>query len=271
MKAKIKAFLIARRITVNFVYFLGNLLGANNKTVSVLCYHNFSPKSYPYGVGLKNFAKQMERISKHSRSVSLSETVSLTIGKNLAGPAVSITFDDGYADVIRALPIIKKYKIPATIFVLADPKNADRKELNHNGKLLSWKQIKKLQKEGWTIGCHSATHADFAELSLHQIKKEVIDAKKSIEQEIGVKVQYFAYPKGALNNKIIKAVKEAGYKAAFGVWPSTVKKESSKWNIPRIVIDKTHTLAEFPAIYSPSVLLLRRVLNPFWRLFPLLI
>lgn len=254
-----------RRVFLNYLYHASRLFGLDKKTISILCYHSISAKPDIYSINLKTFEKQIEKIARHAKFVSLSDILKYLNGKNLVGPAVAITFDDGYADVIKALPIIKKYKIPATIFVLADPKNADRKELNHNGKLLSWKQIKKLQKEGWTIGCHSATHADFSSLTDGQLEKEVVIAKKSLEKKLSLGINHFAYPKGFYDKRIISAVKNAGFKAAFAVDPINVTAATNRWSIPRIVIDCSYKPSDFPAIYSTAAILTRKIQLIFGR------
>jgi len=40
---------------------------------------------------------------------------------------------------------------------------------------------------------------------------------KELEKNLGFRIDYFAYPKGIYNKKIIDAVKKAGYKGAFAV------------------------------------------------------
>ncbi|MBI2621970.1 MAG: polysaccharide deacetylase family protein [Candidatus Levybacteria bacterium] len=269
MKLKRNTFLFIRSLIVNFDYILGSLLGINKDYLSILCFHSISDGGNRYSIGLTDFKRELKTISQNANFVNIDEAIEVIGGQRVEKPSVVLTFDDGYKDALKVVPLIKEYQIPAVIFILSDRKNANRKELDNKTKLLSTEEIKQLVKEGWTIGCHSATHADFTSLSPSQIKKEIIDSKKSIEKEIGIKIKYFAYPKGVLSDEIIKAVKKAGYIAAFGVWPGNVERGSNKWNIPRIVIDASHSLVDFPAIYSPSVLFLRRITDPLkiWDLF----
>jgi len=62
---------------------------------------------------------------------------------------ISITFDDGYRDnYTYAFPILKKYGLPATVFII----------VNEVGRLdrLSWDEIKEMQDSGIiTFGSHT--------------------------------------------------------------------------------------------------------------------
>lgn len=75
----------------------------------------------------------------------------------------------------------------------------------------TWKQIKEIQKVcHCEIGYHSFSHKDLTTLGDEELKKEV----KPIESEM----KSFAYPYGRFNNKVIQAVKDAGYERAFSVF-----------------------------------------------------
>ena len=65
------------------------------------------------------FERQMRYLAAHHSVVSLNEVVdAIERGTSLAKRAVLITFDDGYRDFTQyAWPILKKYRLPATIFV----------------------------------------------------------------------------------------------------------------------------------------------------------
>ena len=101
---------------------------------------------------------------------------------------------------------------------------------------------------GWTIGCHSATHPDF--LRGVGTEKEIRDAKKTLEKELGCEIKYFAYPKGVYNDKVLKAVKLAGFSGAFTTHWASLSKQTDLFRIPRIGVDRTHTIAQFSAFFT---------------------
>ncbi|MFM7437544.1 MAG: polysaccharide deacetylase family protein [Snowella sp.] len=66
-----------------------------------------------------HFAEQLEVLQKYANPISLKQLVSFHRAGNIPERTVVVTFDDGYADNLHyAKPILEKYQIPATIFVI---------------------------------------------------------------------------------------------------------------------------------------------------------
>jgi peptidoglycan/xylan/chitin deacetylase (PgdA/CDA1 family) len=241
----------------------------NKNTVSVLCFHSISDNPDRYSINLETFEHQIKKIANNARFVKLNDVVESLKDKKLKTPCVAITLDDGFADVTKILPLTKKYQIPITLFVLSEPQNANQKEIQNNQRFLNTQELKELISHGWTIGCHSKTHADFSTLNEENLKNEISAAKNTLEKNLGIPIKYFAYPKGVFNDKIINIVKEAGYEAAFVVSPNNIETTTNKWKIPRVVIDRTHSSQEFPALYSKTTFFLRKITQPLrlWNIF----
>lgn len=94
--------------------------------LSILTYHrigddnDFVSRTMGAGVPLRDFARQMEFLAKHCHVVTLGDALRLAAAGE-KGPLVVVTFDDGYRDNhTHAWPVLKEYKIPATIFLVAD-------------------------------------------------------------------------------------------------------------------------------------------------------
>ena len=65
-----------------------------------------------------SFESQLKMLSQIAYPLRLQDLVASIQEKRIPENGVVITFDDGYADVLyNALPLLEKYKIPATIFV----------------------------------------------------------------------------------------------------------------------------------------------------------
>lgn len=259
-------FLRTKRLALNAIYRLSKFAGLARNTLSVLCYHGIEERGKFYSVTLQEFEKQIEKIRKTARFISMDDVLRVLDGRVIREPELCLTIDDGYTNVMKILPITKKYKIPVAIFVLSNPKNANRNELDHNGRLLTFREVKYLHFQGWTIGCHSATHANFKRLTKKQLEEEIVGSKKMLEEKLGFRIDYFAYPKGIYNKQIIDAVKKAGYKAAFAAGFGCITSASNKWKLPRNIIDSTHTAFDFPAVYSPTIFLIRGLVDRL-RLF----
>jgi peptidoglycan/xylan/chitin deacetylase (PgdA/CDA1 family) len=84
-------------------------------------YHRITDIVDEQGVNRDVFEQQMDYIRTNMNPVSLSEIAEcLSLGKPIPPKAVAITFDDGYEDnYTNAYPVLKKYEIPATIFLTA--------------------------------------------------------------------------------------------------------------------------------------------------------
>jgi peptidoglycan/xylan/chitin deacetylase (PgdA/CDA1 family) len=66
------------------------------------------------------FEGQMRYLKNHYRVLSLAEACRELESPASAAPAVVVTFDDGYRDLyLQAFPILQRYNIPATIYLIA--------------------------------------------------------------------------------------------------------------------------------------------------------
>lgn len=73
-------------------------------------------------VSVESFESQVQYLAEHYDVMHLHEYVSaLREGRKVPSETVIITFDDGYETVYsQALPILKKYGVPATVFLSVD-------------------------------------------------------------------------------------------------------------------------------------------------------
>lgn len=115
---------------------------------------------------------------------------------------VSVTFDDGWINqYTNALPILQKYSIPATFYIISG-------ELNNQPDYMSGAQVKNLYSLGMEIGSHSVTHSDMTTLSSANLTNEFASSKNTLQTLIGAPVTSFAYPYGAYNAATINTGKQ---------------------------------------------------------------
>lgn len=81
--------------------------------IRILCYHRFPEKD------VEGFEQQCQYIRQHYRPIPLSAAGPES---DDATPArLAVTIDDGYLDFyLNAYPILRKYHIPATVFLVTD-------------------------------------------------------------------------------------------------------------------------------------------------------
>ncbi len=93
----------------------------------ILMYHriiNPEEEEYPLQPGMyvrpETFRRHVDYLSKECSVVSLAQLVEMIEKQNTIPPkTVAITFDDGWADnYLHAFPILKEYRMPATIFLI---------------------------------------------------------------------------------------------------------------------------------------------------------
>jgi hypothetical protein len=76
------------------------------------------PTGFYFETSTQNFEKQVAYLAKNYRVVSLNELVERVRERRSLRGCVAITFDDGFRDNYEnAYPILKKYNVPATIFL----------------------------------------------------------------------------------------------------------------------------------------------------------
>lgn len=189
-------------------------------TVPILMYHYINAEESrrsKLGVSPKAFQRQMSFLRRHKYNIVALETLVDLIKekKKIPPKTVVITFDDGYLDnYTNAFPILKKYNIPATIFVVVDRIG---KRLG-NDDYMSQENIEELLMSGIiSIGSHSVSHPNLSEIeSESKLRYEISGSKKILEKALNTKVDFFSYPFGSLAAKARDFVIEAGYKGAVG-------------------------------------------------------
>jgi peptidoglycan/xylan/chitin deacetylase (PgdA/CDA1 family) len=82
-------------------------------------------------------------------------------------------------------------------------------------KVLNWDDLRRLAKEGVTIGAHTQTHPLMNRISIQAARDEVIGSMKDLQREIGIADPVFAYPDGRYTKEVVQAVKDAGFYLAF--------------------------------------------------------
>lgn len=101
---------------------LPRLIGVNpSKVLSILVYHRVLEKTdflRPGVPTVNEFSWQMELIAKYFTPLSIDDALHRLAEGTLPKRAICVTFDDGYADNLTlALPVLKNWSIPATVYV----------------------------------------------------------------------------------------------------------------------------------------------------------
>lgn len=224
-------FLVAVAVTAfGFTFWL-----RDRYVVPILVYHHINASSDTsltlLTVSQKSFEYQMLFLKRKGfHVISFDRLVKgIQRGQAFARNTVVVQFDDGYLDnYTDALPILEKYEIPATIFLVSDL-------IGHTKGFLNWDQVKEMEAHGVIIGAHTRHHAYLPDLTLEQARDEVVGSKKIIEDHLGHPVDFFCYPSGGYTIEVKQLVKEAGFKAAV-----TTNRGKDRYNFDLFALNRIH-------------------------------
>lgn len=191
---------------------------------SVIVYHSISSPAEPMvgniDISPERFEQQLRWLSRWRTVKPLVETLSET-----RSGSVAITFDDGYKDNITvALPLLEKYDMPMTLFVVAGFVDSDG--------YLSEEDLRELSKHRLiTIGAHGLWHRHFNRISTDEARFELVESRRLLEDVIGQTVDLMAWPYGECDEKLERLSAESGFRAAWSVWKGT-NSTYSRWRVP---------------------------------------
>jgi len=195
------------------VFALANFaLWLDGKYVApIIMYHsvNYTSQFAANVVTPENFEYQMSFIRRNNyHPLSLDELIDLKQNsKPIPWKSLVITFDDGFEDIYtHAFKILKKYQIPATVFVITA-------RIGKEG-YLNWAQIREMAEYGIDIGSHTKSHLYLPDKNIDVATEEVTGSKKDLEEKLGREVNFISYPVGGFSEEIKTIVKNAGYRGA---------------------------------------------------------
>jgi len=195
---------------------------SQTRRVPVIMYHDVVPvrtrQSQWFDCSVEEFEEQMAFLSERGAvPISLQDLyLHLTQGKDIPETAVVLTFDDNYQGFYdNAWPILKRYNFPAAMFVHTG--FVGNKEGNYPK--MDWDTLRELVKDPlFTVGGHTISHPDdMALLSAEEQTREMTVSKADLEKELGVPIEYFAYPNGKGDEMTWELARAAGYKMAFTI------------------------------------------------------
>lgn len=176
----------------------------------ILTYHHIGGGTNPLFVKSEIFDTQMDYLKKKGyTAVTLKDVVeNLRSAQVLPNKPVVLTFDDGYRDFYEnAFPILSKYSLSATLFVITQLVGGDD--------YVTWDQLRVIVSSGLvTIGDHTLSHVSLPSVEEAEVRNQILSAKSILESNLDVTVNTFAYPYGGVNEEAEKVLAEGGFVAA---------------------------------------------------------
>lgn len=206
--------------------------------VPILMYHSIAPASNPNDrltISPEAFERQMVFLKKNGFNVVPLEKAVSYLAHNGRAPfkSVAITMDDGLENNYRnAYPVLKKYRLPATIFVIID-------RVGKEG-YLTWDQIAEMSGSGIVdIESHTISHYWLTGLDDKALKTELEASKVILESRLKRPVPFVCYPMGTYDVRVKSGARAAGYRAAFATKIKTFFAHGDLYAIGRIRVSHT--------------------------------
>ena len=186
--------------------------------IPVLLYHNFVPQvpetdpdNFNYINTPESFEENIKTLLENGYTIiSMKELDEANnYKKGLPNKPIIITFDDGYYSNYEYIyPILKKYNIKASIFIITDKIGQEIDGI----KYLGWDECWEMQNSGLVeIFSHSKKHVFYDKLPVREIRDDVKESYRMIEKHLGKqKLKVFAYPYGAYTNETVQTLKNNG-------------------------------------------------------------
>lgn len=217
--------------------------------VPVLMYHRIdnltdkekrSPLARDLTVSPDDFEAQIKLLVENDFTIlTVADVQAAMLNKTeLPERAVAITMDDGYRDNFeQAFPILKKYKVPATIFLVGNTVEGPRH--------LSWANIAEMRTAGVRYGSHTMSHSDLPTLADVALDQELVGSKKFFEAKLGESIETLAYPAGRFDDRVVDHVRRAGYLTAWDKGGGPVMPGDDPFRLPRVRVNGGTSLKDF--------------------------
>ncbi|MBC7293304.1 MAG: polysaccharide deacetylase family protein, partial [Thermoleophilia bacterium] len=186
----------------------------------------------PYASGLTvrtpEFESQMRYLAENGyHAVTLADLAeAFSGGRPLPGKPVVLTFDDGGLDNYSvAFPILKKYGLTATFFVITGRVGASGQ--------MDWDDLRTMATQGMSIESHTISHPDLRVASDERLRLELEKSRADIAAHIGTVPYAVAYPAGAFDQRVIEATRAAGYLVAVATDKGTAKGPDALYELKR--------------------------------------
>jgi len=209
-----------------------------NHLIPILEYHNLTAEPVTFSrwtVNANDFDDQMSYLNRNCHVVPLKTLLEqIDQGKPIPEHTVAVTFDDGYqSNYLLAYPILEKYQIPATMFVVG--------KYTENGsvdgcKAMTWTDLKTMALSG-LVDIESHTYdlhgtlpdstgipapavlahilndvgTETEEEYDQRIESDLRQSRQYIKSKLGTNADILSWPFGAYNNRTIALAKKAGF------------------------------------------------------------
>ena len=228
-------------------------------SIPVLIYHEIATDGRPPGetvIALDRFEEQMQHLARAGyQTLSIDELVAV-MRRERPPPrkAVVLTFDDGWKNVLNAVPVLQRHRMKASFWIITGA--------GIGNAYLDWSDIERLAKNPrFEIGSHTVSHPWDAKDNLvtwlatpapgkdrAAVRAELAVSKATLEAKTGRRIDYLAWPVGWYTEEMVQLARDVGYRALLTAEDGGNAPGDSVFHIRRVFVDGACDMAAFRRI-----------------------
>jgi peptidoglycan/xylan/chitin deacetylase (PgdA/CDA1 family) len=238
-------------------------------TPLILCYHAIgSHWTSSLAVPEETLDRQLSLLRRRGYvGLTFAEAERRRLSETVPERTVVVTFDDGFASVLLAAPVLEAAGFPATVFVptrfvdTGEPLSFAQAHGLADGahtealRPLSWEELADLRDRDWEVGSHTVTHPRLTTLDDNALREELELSREAIQRRLGA-CTTVAYPYGHADARVAAAAERAGYLAACTL--TATHRIDERFLRARVGLYPFDTGLRFRAKVSPVLRRLRR-------------
>ena len=212
------------------------------KQKSIVCfvYHRFGDKRYPTtNVPISDFESHLRYLKENNFQVlTLSQAMNYLKSNEPAMKTAVLTIDDGYKTFFtNGLPLLVKYKMPATLFFNTKTVGASD--------FMNWEQLRKVKESGVEMGNHSHSHNFFlnepVDTRYESFEREITKSQSIIKDSLHLIPKVIAFPYGEFDEKMKEIAKRTGFTCAAAQNSGVLYKGTDPFQIPRFPMSESYS------------------------------
>jgi len=184
--------------------------------VPVIMYHDVvsGTKDVWFDISVEEFERDLALIADQGCTpISLRQWWNyITTGAELPAKPLLLTFDDGYGSVYDLIyPRLKQRGWPAVFFITTSTVGRTTGKPH-----ITWEQMREMRATKlFDFQAHSVTHPYLTQQDDAALHARSYDCRDTLERELDEPIQFFCYPIGDRDERVISVMKQAGFVAGF--------------------------------------------------------
>jgi peptidoglycan-N-acetylglucosamine deacetylase len=136
---------------------------------------------------------------------------------------VTTSWDDGHSADLRVAELLAAHGLKGTFYVAFS---------HPESKEISDQDIRILSRMGMEIGSHTLTHRLLTGRPTAEVRHELSESKRRLEDILGAPVNAFSYPQGAFTNAARAALIDTGYRLGRSTMAFRTAYDFDPWLMP---------------------------------------